>query len=382
MRKYNGSGHGPIGAAVLLLALLAGCASTPPEPAAPPAPTPPAQAEPQAPEAEHEPSAPAVRTRVQAPYRYVVKPGDTLWDIANHFLLDPWQWPEVWVVNPKVSNPHLIYPGDVLYLYVRDGRPQIARALKVERVSPQIRELPLDQAIPAIGLDVLQTFLRGPRLLEPGDFEQAPYIVEFTREHLIAGSNSGVYAVKVPDDGTFTWAIVRRGQHYVDPDTGAMLGYEAIPVGTAELRRRDGVVTTLWITQSHREVRIGDRLVPVRDDEYPARFFPHAPAQPVGGRIISVFDGVAQIGQFQIVAINRGALHGLEPGHVLGVYQSGRRARDPYGARSIPLPDEFAGTVLVYKVHPRLSYALVMEVDRAIHVLDRVDRPRRSASGD
>ncbi len=384
MRKYNGFARVRISRVALLAVIVTACASrggyeessvkSLPETGPIPAASSPRREAP----VDEAPKAP-VAVRVEAPYRYVVKQGDTLWDIANHFMRDAWQWPEVWVVNPRVENPHLIYPGDVLYLYYKDGRPQIAKqepALEVERVSPQVREHPLDEAIPAIPLDAIRTFLNGPRILSRRDFEQAPYVVEFQNEHVIAGSNTGIYAAKVPRGEAFVYAIVRRGQAYRDPDTNELIGWEAIPVGQAEVSRYDDPLTTLWVTESQREVRIGDRLVPVRAEEYESHFFPHAPGGPVGGRIISVFDGVSQIAQYQIVAINRGAMHGIEPGHVLAVYQTGRKVPDPYSGNRVKLPDEYAGTLMVFRVHPRLSYGLIMKAERAIHVLDRVDRPR------
>lgn len=388
MRKYNGFAPARILIAALLGVALAACGGRAPYAdssvkslsgdgdAAEPAPaTRTAPARP-APRAAAEP----VETVVEAPYRYVVKKGDTLWDIAQHFLRDAWQWPEVWVVNPRVDNPHLIYPGDVLHLIYKDGRPRVTREVavtNVERISPQVRENPLNEAIPAIPIDVIRNFLIGPRLMSLQELERAPYIVEFMSEHVISGSNTGVYAAKVPRDEAFVYSIVRRGEPYRDPETGKHIGYEAIQVGQAEVTRYGPSVTSLWVTESLREVRIGDRLVPVLAEEYQANFFPHAPDREINGRLISVFDGVSQIGQYQIVTINRGAVHGMEPGHVLAINQAGRVVDDPYQSKRIQLPDEYAGLLMLFRIHPRLSYGLVMEAERAIHVLDKVERPVR-----
>lgn len=391
MRKYNGFASARILALALLGLAVAACGGKAPyadssvkslSGEAPSA----AESDRAAPRTQAAPSAAArpdrdaapVVTEVRAPYRYVVKKGDTLWGIAQHFLRDAWQWPEVWVVNPRVDNPHLIYPGDVLHLIYKDGRPRVTKAVavsNVERMSPQVRENPLNEAIPAIPIDVIRNFLKGPRLMSRRELERAPYIVEFTSEHVISGSNTGVYAAKVPRGEAFVYSIVRLGEPYHDPESNTHIGYEAIQVGQAEVTRYGPEVTSLWVTESLREVRIGDRLVPVLADEFKANFFPHSPDGPVDGRIISVYDGVSQIGQYQIVTVNRGAIHGMEPGHVLAINQAGRSIRDPYEGGRLQLPDEYAGLLMLFKIHARLSYGLVMEAERAIHVLDKVERP-------
>ena len=64
----------------------------------------------------------AVELNPDYPTRYIVKRGDTLWDISTHFLVEPWRWPEIWQINPQVENPHLIFPGDELALFYRDKK--------------------------------------------------------------------------------------------------------------------------------------------------------------------------------------------------------------------------------------------------------------------
>ncbi|WP_341919168.1 LysM peptidoglycan-binding domain-containing protein, partial [Hydrocarboniphaga effusa] len=179
-----------------LLAALVACASAPP----PAAPSPPPAFEPvSAPASAALPIAPQVAPvalRPDAPLTYTVQRGDTLWSIANRYLLDPWQWPEIWIVNGQVANPHLIYPGDVLQLSVVDGRPQLG--LAVERLSPQIRESSIEGAIPTIPLDAIRDFLRGPRLVTPEQLAAAPYLLAFVDDHLIGGEGNLIYAKNLP----------------------------------------------------------------------------------------------------------------------------------------------------------------------------------------
>ena len=310
------------------------------------------------------------------PDRYVVKRGDTLWDIAARFLRDPWLWPEIWYVNPQIENPHLIYPGDVISLAYIDGKPRLVleRGRRTVKLSPRVRELPLDEAIPTIPLDAIRPFLSRPRVLGEGEFEAAPYVVASADEHLIAASGMRVYARGVDRGRGARYAVLRRGEVYRDPDTGEVLGLEAIHVADAEVQR-GGDPAVLVLRRSSRETLPGDRLFPVGEDRYTDNFLPRAPERQVQGRIISVFDGVSRIGQYQVVVLNRGARDGMEPGHVLAVYRAGETIRDPVRKEKVTLPDERAGIVMVFRTFDRVSYALVMSATRAIRVLDRVRNP-------
>lgn len=376
--KYTGltGVHGSLAAL-----LVAACAQQPAVQQSP-ATTPLPEPSPAAPPAAVQPSpssAPTpVRLREDAPLHYVVKSGDTLWDIASHFLSQPWQWPEIWYVNDQVRNPHLIYPGDLLTLVWRDGRPMLSAgdglSADTEQRSPRIRELPLDQAIPTIPLEVIRDFLRAPRLLDAEELRDTPYVLGFVDPHVVEAAGSLVYLQNVPTGAAWRWDSVRVGQKFIDPDSGELLGWEGVPVCSIEIRTF-GEPSTALITRSLRETRAGDRLITPPDQGFDANFAPHAPVRAVGGRILSVYDGVSQIGQYQVVTLNRGARDGIEAGHVLSIRQADRSARDPYTRRKVALPELYAGTLMVFKVEARVSYALVLSATREIHTLDRVDRP-------
>lgn len=369
--------------------LAAGCASTPPAQTAPvysrsdEAPTiETVSVEPVSTAGEARAAAGSLSLREDAPLHYVVKKGDTLWGISSYFLRDPWQWPELWYVNGKIANPHLIYPGEVLTLVLVNGRPRLARDsdLSLERLSPRVRVESLDDALPAIPIEAIRNFLRGPRVITEDEARRAPYVVEFTGEHLTGAEANGVFVKNLPDKpatAAYSWAVVQVGDPYRDPETHELLGYEAIPAGEAELRK-PGAVATMALTKSSREVLVGDRLLPIEPENFGSSFYPHAPAAPVDGRILSVFDGLTQIAQYQIVALNRGSNHGVDVGTVLQIDQAGRNVRDPYGTQAVTLPDQYAGLLLVFKVTPKLSYGLVMKADRPLHVLDKVRNPAPS----
>ena len=335
-----------------------------------------------------EESKPAPVLRDSAPLRYVVKRGDTLWGIAAHFLKNPWQWPEIWYGNDQIKNPHRIYPGNILRLVMINGHMRLVlgdgpTAGGPVRLSPRIRQSELDSAIPAIPIEAIRDFLNAPHIMTEDQLDDAPYILDFTDNHIVGGSETTVFVKGLSNKDKKDrqkqlglYSVVRKGEAYIDPDTDKVLGYEAIPVGSAEVKEAGGVALAVLLDTS-REARIGDYLVPLQNDVFDAYFYPRASDFDVNGSIISVFDGASQISQYQIVALNRGLKHGLAPGHVLTVMQSGRTARDPksWFGRSVQLPDTEAGSVMVFKVMPTFSYALVMDATRAIHANDHVVKP-------
>jgi hypothetical protein len=331
-----------------------------------------------------QPPSPVLNAR--HPESYVVQRGDTLWDIASMFLRDPWYWPEIWQINPQVENPHLIFPGDILSLaYLDDGRPviQLERGPQVaqsgggfERLSPSIRSQPLEEAIQTIPYETIAAFLSRPRVIGEDEIDDLPYIVAH-REGLIGSAGRDVYVRGVDEAATGSvFNVVERGEELVDPDTNDVLGYQGIYVGQGRLDR-NGDPGTLRMLETEREAVVGNYLMDEEDVEQ-MNFLPHAPDTEIDGRIISVLSGVSLIGQYHVVVINRGSDAGLEPGHVLRVYQNGRTIRDTQrGAfgQKVRLPDEPAGTMMVFRTSERLSYALVMETTTALAVLDTVRNP-------
>jgi len=375
-----------LAAAIGLAALLgvAGCASRAPEPQPEPEP----QAEPEAPEKKVEKDV----VKPAHPVRYVVKRGDTLWDIAALFLRDPWVWPEIWSVNPQIENPHLIYPGDIITLAYIGGEPRLIvdrpgvervaepaeEGLTVERVEPKVRELPLEAAIPSIPADAINQFLNRPRVLPLEELESAPYIVGNYEGRLISAEGDDVFARGFPDEGPQArrYNVVRPGDPLTDPRTGELLGYEAIHAGQGVVRQL-GDPVKVSLVDSEREILSGDRLFPSDQDPTRARYIPKEPGEPVEGQIIALFDAISQVGSKQVVVINLGARAGMEPGHVLGIRQSGGTVRDAYAEEpeEVTLPPQEVGTLMVFKVFDRVSYGLIMASTRAIHLHDTVSNP-------
>lgn len=314
------------------------------------------------------------------PDRYVVVKDDTLWDISGMFLRDPWLWPEIWYANPQIANPHLIYPGDILTLVYVDGKPQ----LRLQRgssgdgkLSPRIRVESLESAIPTIPIDAIKQFLTKPLVVSEKDLDIAPYIVASADEHVITGAGDRVYARGIEGTDAGLFDIFKPGGPFTDPDTRDVLGFEAIYVGQGAVQRF-GDPTTLLLTETDREARVGDRLWPASREEPITHYTPHAPAAGTAGRIISVMGGVTQIGQFDVVVINRGSADGMEAGHIMKIFQAGETIRDIVSGKRgdrLRLPDEEAGMLMVFRTFDRVSFCLVVKATRAMHILDVVHAP-------
>lgn len=317
---------------------------------------------------------------------YTVVKGDTLWDISGEFLSHPWLWPEIWQINPQIENPHLIYPGDEIALIYVDGEPRLSlrrgeagrtyRMTPSDSVSlkPKIRATPLESAIPTISLDAIQGFLVQNRVVEDEILNASPYVVEGEGERLVLGAGDRVYVRGSLGDGE-TYSVVRRGPLYIDPETKEVLGREATYIGYGDAIGQEGDIATLRVTSTREEVQIADRILPTEERKVDSNFFPSAPDQRVRGEIISVFGGVTQVGQYDVVVINRGEREDMQVGHVLAIYRKGALARDRIAKETIRLPSERAGLMMVFRTFEKLSYGLVLSTERALAVGDEIRNP-------
>lgn len=326
-----------------------------------------------------------------APESYVVKRGDTLWGIAKIFLKDPWYWPEIWQVNPQIKNPHRIYPGDTLHLVYVDGRPRLVLQAGLERgdnarVEPRVRSQPLEAAITTIPYETIAAFMSKPAVLQVDQIKNAPHVLSTRDDHVVMAEDNTVYAVgfKQPAEVGASYNFFRVGEPLRDPDDNHILGYNGIYTGTGHVTRA-GEPATLIMSASNRETYPGDKLFP-GGVEVPLDFIPSPPKSHVRGRIVAVSDGSTVIGQYEVVAINRGARDGLAPGNVLAVYSQSDPVYDnsqkgfvhPTSTlfkKQVALPEERTGTFMVFKTFDRMSFGLIMEATDLIHPADYVESP-------
>ncbi|MDR2637046.1 MAG: LysM peptidoglycan-binding domain-containing protein [Zoogloeaceae bacterium] len=314
-----------------------------------------------------------------APERYIVVKGDTLWGIAGKFLQEPWRWPEIWRLNrSQIKNPHLIYPGDAVLLDYEDGRPRLRLGKNVIRVSPTVYNEPIERAIPSIPANLIEPFISRPLIVGAEELSSSPRVVGADESRVIVGNGDEIYAIGV-DEPHKRWAIYRLGQPLREAGAGPkseVLGYEAIYLGTAELKEKGEEVSVLNILTAKEEIFKGDRLIP-EEEATLISYIPHKMEEEVSGKMLSVYGGVGTAGPLSVITLSLGEKDGLEPGHVLGLY--GNRTTtytDNDGRnRTLKLPEKRYGLVFVFRVFDRLSYGLVMEASHPLEIGDIVRNP-------
>jgi len=371
-----------------------------------------------------------------APDQYVVVKGDTLWDISGRFLKDPWRWPQIWKMNrAEIKNPHWIYPGDLIVLDRSGKEPRLSLVkgdkggMETVKLSPGVRATEIgNHAIPPIPVRVIHPFLSQPSVVAKGALDDAPFILGSNVERVVLGSGDDAFATG-GKPGVTRWNVLRPGKTLKDPETGEVLGYEVEYLGDARTLT-EGAPQKIRITQSVREILPKDKLVEA-DNSTTFEYLPHSPEGRIRGRIISAYGSLSDSGRYQTVVINRGSRDGLEPGHVLAVYREGQAVtltRDekdrmawvneksagiPDGGawlysdvrclkedgkatydqivdvrnsfrstclgnssdRAVKLPDDRSGLVMVYRVYDRASYALIMQSEGPVYLLDAVKNP-------
>jgi len=351
-----------------------------------------------------------------APDRYTIKRGDTLWDISRVFLKSPWKWPELWGMNLQaIRNPHLIYPGQVLYLHKSEGRAFLSTVPPGEvmdssgtiKVSPRTRYESLSgSAIPPVNLQAIEAFLTEPLVVDEATFALAPRIVATPENRVLLTRGDRAYArgqygsIDTQKGPALTEAagqprdfrVFRNATPLKDPVTGEVLGYEAQYVGRAALVRGEGrvqaqdddgkpridiVPATVDIVAAKEEMRLGDRLLPEPPRDF-SNYVPSAPGSAQDGQVVSVYgNAVTYAGQNQVVAINRGTAHGLQRGHVLALLRDASVVADKTDdARPLMrLPGERNGLMMVFRTFDKVSYALVLEIADGAKVGDRFTNP-------
>ncbi|NOT14454.1 MAG: LysM peptidoglycan-binding domain-containing protein [Methylotenera sp.] len=366
-----------------------------------------------------------VALKANHPDRHVVVKGDTLWGISGKFLKDPWQWPKVWKLNKsQIKNPHLIYPGDVVFLDMSSGKPQLKLLRETVTLQPGVIEEPLARdAIPTIPLNVIAPFLSQPLVIEKDQLNTSPRIIAGQDNRVVLSPGTRIYINQIDEGDKLAWFIYRPGGDLVDPDTKAILGIEATYLGDAKITKY-GAPASGEVTKAKEEIFVKDRLVP-RNDDVITNFVPHAPDAQITGRIIGIYGGLAEAGPNSIVSMSRGSAEGIEVGHVLAVNRFGRIIKDPEPPKEteeerlakaeekpklkelnfdvsrdesgkavlnfkkepavtseptlqpgmIKLPDERVGLVMVFRVFEHVSYGLVMQASLPINQHDVVTTP-------
>ena len=363
----------------------------------------------------------ALKVRPDAPTRYVVKQGDTLWGISGKYLYRPWQWSRLWGANrSKIRNPDRIYPGQVLVLRYVNGHPRLSVErgaggdIPLVKLSPRVREVSSGYGIQAINVNFYRMFMQHPQVIDQMQTQHAPRLVEGPESRLIYSKGDRVYAYEITEPGRYL--VYRARKDITDPETKKYLGQEVVFSGIVatlpgtnsalDSRTREdaeALPNNEYYTRLHpmlkvptqtaqpmvveeavSEIRKGDYLLKLEDGGDSFNMMPHAPSQHIDAKVVSIFDGISEAGQFQTITLNKGSAHGLEKGTVLSLYKRSRQVKMDMqkgkdGSRSVvkylSIPAEEAGLAMVYRVSQNLASAIILESKTNIGIGDTASEP-------
>ena len=353
------------------------------------------------------------------PDTYTVQKGDTLWSISKKFLRNPWDWPEVWQANQQVANPHLIYPGQVLNLAYVNGHPRISNG----GFGPHVRAEPVDDSVKPLPLTAIADFLKKPRIVGEDDFKHAPHVVAMEDHHITGTTGQLVYVrgLDAPEGTQFTLARAMGRYYEVTSKDGPatiyresldetdsrpdmlwhsgpnhfslhgdvrFLGYETIQYGTVQVTHAGDPASTLALSSDF-EIRKGDLILPLDTLQYDFQYVPHPPKQvPPNARVMVFTDALNAVGRLQVVGLSIGAADGVDNGQVYSIFNPGDTVEDRTDYpefstknffhpkdKEVQLPEEYVGHVMVFRTFDRVSYGLVMDGIRPVHLGDHLYEP-------
>lgn len=337
-----------------------------------------------------------LKIKHDAPKLYIVKKGDTLWDISGVFLNQPWLWPKLWRLNPEINNPHLIYPGDELRLvFDENGEPMLVRGKPELKWSPSIRKTLKEQLpVATLPLNVILPFLKYDTLLTEEQIENSPYVLGNNDGQKSALDGFNIYVNK-DLELTKAYAVYYQGDEIIDPETDESIGYHAVFAGSGKVIRvgkmSDKEPSTLYLDNVVKEIRSGAIVLPVNEGQlYPSYFTMQAVNDGLSGRIIRSSTGVREFGKLDVLFINKGLQNNVKQGDVLTVkrtspsvldtsdgpvYTEDASRWDRLIGDDYKMPQETLGTAMVFKVYDKLSLALVLKTTQSIRLNDTVSAP-------
>ena len=334
-----------------------------------------------------------------APKTYVVKKGDTLWDISGVFLKQPWLWPKLWRLNPEINNPHLIYPGDELRLvFDENGQPMLVKGKPELKWSPKVRKQLKDQSpVSIIPLSEISAYLRYENLFTQEQIDSLPYVLGSDEGHKSSIDNFKLYVKGNLVLGQ-SYGIYNKGDKIIDPETNELIGYYAVLVGTGKALRAGNidnkVPATLYLNNAKREVRSGALVVPVNEGQLlPAYYTMQAADDSIEGKIIKAASDNREFAKLDVVMINKGQQDKVKLGDIMTI---SRQSPSVIETRHGPMytkdasrwdklasaegsdyimPAENIGQLMIFKIYDQVSMGLILTTQKPIRLQDMVSAP-------
>ena len=315
---------------------------------------------------------------------HIVVRGDTLWDVSEAYLGTPWVWPSIWKDNQEIHNPHLIRPGDRIWITPSEMRrvtPEEAAALLAGQpaalepeaesaAEPEAPPLPLAAPQPEARHTLLVSAREGVGLVTPEALEASGSIVSAVPDRVMLSQGDGVF-VGMPEGDTQKgdqYVIFRVQEKVFDPDTGRVLGHHVEILGWVEIEQPNPESALATIRESFGEIEVGDRLMP--REPLPEEIAILGSPGDVDGRISFFANKRTVMGTADFVYLNRGALQGLEVGSPLEVYRQSFLANEVTRDERVRVPERVVAQLFVVKADPNTAVAYVAHTNTELALGD------------
>jgi hypothetical protein len=296
------------------------------------------------------------------PELHVVRSGDTLWDICWYYFNDPWQWPKIWSYNPQITNPHWIYPGDLVRL--------IPKGMMTETTVPTDVETKPAEPEPSLNSEPTPAKTFGVELKQTAFIDQAeldtPILIDGSVEakSLLAAGDTVYLSYpqgKPPKVGE-KYSIYTIGNSVEHPKTHGKVGAYVHLLGELQVQsvKKDKRATAV-ITSSEHEIERGAHVGPLQrklTTVPPARATVDAQ-----GTIVAMLQQDQLIGTGEVVFVDLGEKSGLAVGNRMYVVRRGDpidiKARTAAGQDDRRFPAHAIGEIVIVDIGKSVSIGLV-----------------------
>lgn len=361
-----------------------------------------------------------LKIRPDAPTRYVVRSGDTLWGISGKYLYSPWKWPSLWGANrSQIGNPQRIYPGQVLVLRYVNGQPRLGfgeqgGAIPTVKLTPKIHDLSSGYGINTVDVNFYRMFMQHPQVINQLETQNSPKLVAGPDSRVLYALGDRVYADRQLTPGKYL--VYHATKDILDPDTRKYLGQEVVFTGEVATLAADNsalanrsqadasrlpdneyytrlhpllkvpteTAQPLVVTEAVAEIRNGDHLLKITNEKDPFQMMPHAPDRAINAKIVSIMDGIEEAGPYQTITLNKGSEDGLDKGVVLSLYKKSRQIKTdvPKGndgkrtvVKYLSIPAEEVALAMVYRVSDHLASAIILDARSNVKIGDLAMNP-------
>ena len=312
----------------------------------------------------------AVEALSEAKAYYIVREGDTLWDITEHFYQDPYLWPAVWGTNPHISNPHWIYPGDPIYLASIAGEYLADVASAPE--PPAVR--PATSAMPGVSTLFISRRVADTALLTPGEVGEAGRLLAARDDKFLMGQGDEVF-LQLSEQADASYAgpyqVLRGLREIRHPKTRNKMGtlYSILGYASVVGPIQDGVARGMILT-SQDAIQAGDLVR--RGAPPPKEVRSNASKRELDGWVVAGLRTDDLLSEYDVVFIDRGIEQGVEVGDTFWVLEPERKVKNPSGMGKVTLPDTRLALIVVIHAERQTSTTLVTNSSDVISAGNRV----------